>query len=149
MFCIKKSVLLHSISRHKNKKMKNLILSFSVLASTLMVSCKKENSVKPQTTPAQQTISVEYRIISESGNVGINYLKPNVDGVFVTENETVTRTNYSIFFEAKAGNKFMVEAYNTLPARKTVHVQIFINGNLLNEAFSYDPSQKAIAQGNY
>jgi len=129
--------------------MKNLILSFSILVSVLAVSCKKENSIKPQNAAVKKVIEVEYRITNESGSVEINYLKPNSEGKFEMENEKVNRTNYSINFEAEAGNTFMVEAFNVLPARKTVHVQIYINGNLFKEAFSYDPSQKAIAQGNY
>jgi hypothetical protein len=129
--------------------MKNLILSFAVLTSVLAVSCKKENTVKPQNASASKTVEVEYRITNESGSVEINYLKPNSEGKFEMENEKVNRTYYSINFEAKKGNTFMVEAFNTLPARKTVHVQIFINGELFKEAFSYDPSQKAIAEGNY
>lgn len=140
---------MHSISRHKNIKMKNLILSFAVITSVLLVSCKKDNTTKPQTSSSVSTIDVEYKILNESGSVTINYLKPNADGVFVTQTENVNRTNYSVHFTAKAGNTFMVEAFNNLPARKTVHVQILINGNVLDEAFSYDPSQKAIAQGNY
>jgi len=129
--------------------MKNLILSLVVLISVSAVSCKKENSVKPQNVPASKTIEVEYRIINESGSVEINYLKPNAEGKFELKNEIIKRTNYSINFEAQSGNTFMVEAFNTLSSRKAVHVQIYINGNLFKEAFSYDPSQKAIAQGNY
>lgn len=129
--------------------MKNVILSLSILTSFLAVSCKKENNVSPQTSTTGTTIHVEYRVQSESGNVEILYSQPNEDGVFETESETVNRTYYSINFDCKKGNYLMVEAANVLPARKTVHVSIYVNGNLFKEAFSYDPSQKAIASGNY
>lgn len=129
--------------------MKNLILSIAVITSVLLTSCKKENSIKPESPASVNTINVEYKIINESGSVTINYLKPNAEGTFVTVTESINRTNYSVNFTAKAGNTFMIEAFNNLPSRKSVHVQILINGNVLDEAFSYDPSQKAIAQGNY
>lgn len=130
--------------------MKKIFFSFVILIGVLAVSCKKENAVSPQgAVVGSQTINVEYRVISESGNVEVNYLKPDSQGEFELENETVHRTYYTINFEAKKGNQFMIEAFNVVAARKTVHVQIYIDGKLFKEAFSYDPSQKAIAQGNY
>lgn len=148
-FVSKKEYLCARIQDKTTKKMKKIFSLIVVLVSVLAVSCKKENAVTPQNSTATKKLAVEYRITSESGAVEISYLKPNAEGKFELETETVKRTNYSINFEAQSGNTFMIEAYNVLPSRKAVHVQIYINGKLIKEAFSYDPSQKAIAQCNY
>jgi predicted nucleic acid binding AN1-type Zn finger protein len=129
--------------------MKNIILYTSIIASISMVSCKKEDKVVPQSSTPTSTINVEYRVTNESGNVEITYLKPDDNGTFESETETVSRTYYAINFTCKKGNLLSVEAANVLPARKTVTVQIFVNGVLFKEATSYDPSQKALAAGNY
>lgn len=131
--------------------MKNLILYFVVLSMVLTVSCKKENEVKPQSPAVSNTIiDVEYRVEAESGNFYVTYRKPNSEGQFEIETETVTgRTVFSKSFKALSGNLFSVEASNVVAANKSVFVQLYINGVLVKEGQSYSPSQKAIAQGNY
>jgi len=131
--------------------MKKIILAFAVIVSITAVSCKKENDVQPQ-SPAVVTpvsINVEYKITSESANVEASYMFPNADGQLEMKSETVTRAAHSVSFSCTKGKFFYLEASNTAPARKTVHVQIYINGVLFQEASSSSPSQKAIASGNY
>jgi hypothetical protein len=134
--------------------MKNLFLSFAVIASVLAVSCKKDNDTKPNdcatpNTPAPVSINVEYKIVSESGNVEVAYLFPNADGKLEMKSETIARTDYSVSFTAKKGNLLSVEAWNVMPARKLVNVQILVNGEIFQEASSNSPSDKAIASGNF
>lgn len=131
--------------------MKNLFLCFVVITSLLAVSCKKENEVKPQSSsPATpKTINIEYKMESESANVEVAYMFPNADGKLELKNETINRSEYSVSFSYKSGNLFSVEAYNVIPARKAVHVQIYVDGTMVMESTSNSPSQKAIASGNY
>jgi len=131
--------------------MKNLILPLVVLSMVLTVSCKKENEVKPQSPVVTNSIiDVEYRVEAESGNFYVTYLKPNSEGKFEMETETIDRrTSFSVNFKAQSGNLFFVEAANVVAANKTVFVQLYINGILVKEGQSYNPSQKAVAQGNY
>lgn len=133
--------------------MKNIFLSFVVIVSVLAVSCKKEDAPKPLNVqipaPKPVSINVEYRITDESGNVETNYMFPNAEGKLETKNELISRTEYSVSFTTTKGSFLSVEAFNENPARKSVHVQILVDGTLFMEASSSSPSQKAIASGNY
>lgn len=117
-----------------------------------MVSCKKNNDVQPQTpvvAAVPVTINVEYKIVSESANVVVSYMYPNANGQLEMKSEDITRSEYSVSFSTVKGKDLYVEAANANPARKSVHVQIYVNGTLFKEASSSSPSQAAIASGNY
>jgi hypothetical protein len=130
--------------------MKNIFLSFAVLVGFLAVSCKKDNSNQPlPSAEAPVSIDVEYKILSESGNVEASYIYPNPDGKLEVKTETITRTEHSVSFKSTKGNFFSLEAWNTTAARKSVYVQIYINGVLFQEGSCNSPSQKAVASGNY
>jgi hypothetical protein len=135
----------------KSLTMKKMFLSFAVIVGVLAVSCKKENEVKPQSsTPAiPKLINVVYKIESESANVEAKYMFPNADGKLELKSETINRTEHTVSFSYKTGNQFSVEAYNINPSRKTVSVQLYIDGKMVVEGTSYSASQKAIAAGNY
>jgi hypothetical protein len=130
--------------------MKNIFLSFAVIISFLAISCKKDNN--NQTAPAAEapvSIDVEYKILSESGNVEASYMFPNSNGSLEIKTETITRADHSVSFKSTKGNFFSLQAWNTIAARKAVYVQIYINGVLFQEGSCNSPSQKAVASGNY
>lgn len=129
--------------------MKKLLLSFIVLTSVFVTSCKKEEKATPQDPIAPKTINIEYRIQCESGNVNVSYLSPNSDGVLEMENETMNRTSSVVNFNFSSGHVFSVEASNVTPSHKVVQVQIFIDNVLFKEGSTSNPSVTAIAQGNY
>lgn len=130
--------------------MKNFFLSLTVLVSFLAVSCKKDNNNQPAPAPvAPVSIDVEYKILSESGNVEASYMYPNASGSLEVKTETITRADHSVVFKSTKGNFFSLEAWNTIAARKSVYVQIYINGVLFQEGSCNSPSQKAVASGNY
>lgn len=130
--------------------MKNLFISFTLLISVLGVSCKKGNEPQPQ-NPAgvAKTIKVEYIISCPSGAAGADYIAPNADGKLEMTHKDLTRNTESISFSCPSGNLLSVSAYNSNPSHIVVDVQIFVNGTMVAESSSTNPSQKAIAQGNF
>lgn len=150
MFCIQKSVLLHSEIHYTPFEMKKLFVCVAVMTSVLAVSCKKEEA-KPNSTGAVtlSTIEIEYVISSASGNVGVDYIAPNADGNLESKHMDVNRTSQSIKFDFKKGNGFSVSAYNTMPSHQVVQVQIFVDGELKVENSTTTPGQPAVAQGNF
>ncbi len=130
--------------------MKNLIIAFALLVSVLGVSCKKGNEPKPQCPAATvSNIDVEYRINCASGNASADYIAPNAAGKLEMTHTEISRTSQSISFSCPTGNLLSVSATNTMPSHNVVQVQIFVNGTMVAESSSTDPSQKAIAQGNF
>ena len=132
--------------------MKNLSVAFALLVSVLTVSCSKENEVKPQTSPAvESTINIEYKIQNVSGQVGVDYIAPNANGVLEVMHMDVARTEQSISFSytSKTVNAYSVTAYNLTPSNDVVQVQIFVNGVLKAEHSVTAPGQSAVAKGNF
>jgi hypothetical protein len=118
--------------------------------SLLAVSCKKDNETLPASpASAPVAINVEYKITCESANIEAEYLYPNADGKLDLKSEFITRGEHSVSFKSTKGNFYSLEAWNVDPARKSVFVQIYIDGVLFKEGSSNSPSQKAIASGNY
>ncbi|MDQ3048807.1 MAG: hypothetical protein M3R27_14750 [Bacteroidota bacterium] len=129
--------------------MKNLFLGLSMLISVFSVSCKKESELQPSTPAAPKTIKVEYVIQITSAQAVTSYLFPNSDGKLEMVTETVTRNNKVVSFEYNSGNFFYVEAANSSPSHLPVQVQLYIDGKMVAEHSTSNPSMKAIAQGNY
>jgi hypothetical protein len=131
--------------------MKNLFLSFVVLAGLTLVSCNKDKE-NELSTPANTTttLHVEYRISAESGDVNVTYSAPNANTNELEEKtENYTRTYSTISFDYSSGHKFSVQAVNTNPSHKTVQVELYIDGVLKAKGTSTSPSQIAIASGNF
>ncbi len=132
--------------------MKNLSVCVALLISVLTVSCSKENEVKPQASAATPTtIAVEYKIINVSGQVGVDYIAPNANGVLEVMHMDVNRTEQSISFSytSTTVNAYSVSAYNLMPSTDVVQVQIFVNGVLKAEHSVTAPGQSAVAKGNF
>ncbi len=130
--------------------MKKIIVCVAVLTSVLAVSCKKGDEAKPTTTPAAPvTIDVEYRISSASGQVGVDYVAPDANGVLETKHIDVNRTSQTISFNHRSGYLFSVTAYNQTPSHDVVQVQLFVNGEMKAEASTTTPGQSAVAKGNF
>ncbi len=132
--------------------MKNLFVCVALLTSVLMVSCSKENEVKPQTAAATATaITIEYKISNLSGQVGVDYIAPNASGVLETMHADVNRTEESISFSYTSTtiNAYSVTAYNLMPSTDVVQVQLFVNGVLKAEHSVTAPGQSAVAKGNF
>ena len=133
------------------QKMKNIFFSFTVLVSVLTVSCKKGTETKPQSVPVSATtINVEYRVQSQSGNVAVDYIAPNPnDGTLQLVHVELNRNVGSFSFNYETGNTFSISASNVIPSHDVVQVQLYVNGVLKVENSTTNPSQKAIAQGNF
>ena len=130
--------------------MKKIFVCLALSASVLMVSCSKKDEVKPTNAPtAVTTINVEYRITSVSGQVGVDYIAPNASGDLQVLHMDVNRTSESISFSYNSGNGFSVTAYNLNPSHDVVQVEIYVNGVLKTSASTTDPSQPAVAKGNF
>lgn len=117
---------------------------FALLISLLAVSCKKETT----NTPKGEIITVAYHISCKSESAYIHYLYPQ-NGKMVMIHSEQNKAYHVISFETTAGQYFSVEAENKKASRKNVTVQILINGEILDEATSDSPSDKAIAHGNF
>ena len=130
--------------------MKNLLVAFALLIGVLGVSCKKGGEAKPQPDAAiQKTINVEYRVQCPSGQANVDYLAPDTNGKLVSNHETVTRNSESITFSCPSGNFLSISASNGVPSHDVIQVQILVDGTVVAENSSTDPSSKAIAQGNF
>ncbi len=130
--------------------MKKIVICLALSASVLMVSCSKKDEVKPQNAPAAVTVlAIEYRIASVSGQVGIDYIAPNASGTLELMHKDVNRTEETISFSYNSGNGFSVTAYNLNPSHDVVQVQIYVNGVLKADASTTNPSQPAVAKGNF
>lgn len=140
---------MRSISALEREKMKKIFFGIAMFTMVTAVSCKKEDAVAPQNSTGNATIHVEYRISSESGKVNAEYLKPNSDGIFETEQEAISRNYYSVFFDTTPGHFLSVQASNVAPSHTSVQVEIYIDGQLKVQDITNDPSKKAIAQGNF
>lgn len=130
--------------------MKKIIVCLALSASFLMVSCSKKDEVKPTNVPAAiTTLNIEYRITSVSGQVGVDYIAPNTSGDLQVLHKDVNRTQETISFSYNSGNAFSVSAYNLNPSHDVVQVEIYVNGVLKASASTTDPSQPAVAKGNF
>ncbi len=131
--------------------MKNLFFSFALLTSILTISCKKEIEVKPQVASSTATTNnIEYRVQNLSGQVAVDYIAPNPNtGVLEMVHVDLNRTDASFSFNYAKGNNFSISASNIIPSHDVVQVQIFVNGVLKVENSTTNPSQKAIAEGNF
>ena len=130
--------------------MKNLIFAFALLVSVLGVSCKKGNEPQPQSpATAVSNINVEYRIDCPSGSASADYIAPNAAGKLEMTHTVISRASQSISFSCPTGNLLSVSASNSMPSHSVIQVQIFVNGIMVATSSSTDPSQKAIAQGNF
>ncbi|CAN5443925.1 hypothetical protein BH10BAC1_BH10BAC1_08830 [soil metagenome] len=130
--------------------MKKIFVCLALSASVLMVSCSKKDEVKPTNAPAVvTTINVEYRIVSASGLVGVDYIAPNAAGTLELMHMDVNRTEQTISFSYNSGYGFSVSAYNLNPSHDVVQVEIYVNGVLKTSASSTNPSQPAVAKGNF
>ena len=126
--------------------MKKLVVSLSILVSLFTVSCKKENTVKPQSDAAIKTINVEYRISSQSGFLNASYIKATNEGKFVTVNEQVKGQYYTVDFTTTSGHLLSVEAENQVVSHRTVQVEIYVDGVKVKEGTS-SSQDKATASG--
>src|SRR5437868_3230154 len=115
--------------------MKKLILSFVVLTSVLVTSCKKESEVKPQgaAVPAK-IVSVEYRIANVSGHVNVDYMGVDAAGNLASIHADVTRTSESFKFSYATGHQFSISASNANPSHDVVQVQVYLDGVLKVES---------------
>ncbi|HEY0031617.1 MAG TPA: hypothetical protein VGC65_12705 [Bacteroidia bacterium] len=129
--------------------MKTILFSFSLLVSVLTISCKKENEVKPQAPEAAAIIDVEYRVACTSGSFVVDYLAPNSSGTLEMKHDEISRTEETISFSFKSGNRFVISASNAIPSHDVIQVQIYVNGVLKVENSTTNPSQKAVAEGNF
>ncbi|MCX6294968.1 MAG: hypothetical protein NTX97_02690 [Bacteroidetes bacterium] len=130
--------------------MKKIFVGIALLVSVLMVSCSKKNDAKPQTAASDvTTINIEYRIQSASGHVNVDYIAPNSNGELEMTHAEVNRTEETINFTYATGNVFSVSASNLVPSHSVVQVQIFVNGILQVENSTTNPSQSAVAKGNF
>jgi len=123
---------------------KHILLSFSLLVSIAFVSCEKNSTYKPK----GEIIKVEYHIYCESESAFVHYLYPQNGKMTMIDSEQ-NKSFHIISFETTAGQYFSIEAANKRAGRKEISVQVFINGVLLDEATSYEPTIKAIASGNF
>lgn len=132
--------------------MKNLSVCVALLVSVLTVSCSKENEVKPQIDPAASaTIAIEYKIINVSGQVGVDYMAPNANGVLEVMHMDINRSEQSISFSYTSAivNGYSVSAHNLMPSTDVVQVELFVNGVLQAEHSVSAPGQSAVAKGNF
>ena len=141
---------MHSEITTKHKKMKNIFVAFALFASVLGVSCKKGGEAKPINSDAViQQINVEYRVQCPSGAATADYIAPDANGKLVSTHKDITRNSESITFSCPTGNFLSISAANSVPTHNVIQVQIFVNGTMVAENSSTDPSSKAIAQGNF
>lgn len=130
--------------------MKKIFVCLALSASVLMVSCSKKEEAKPQNAPAAVTVlNIEYRISSVSGQVGVDYIAPNASGDLELMHMDVNRTEETISFSYNSGNAFSVSGYNLMPSHDVVQVQIYVNGVLKADASTTNPTQPAVAKGNF
>ena len=130
--------------------MKNLFCSIALLTSVLAVSCKKGNEAKPQNAAAAPTtLNIEYHISGASSDIAADYLVPNANGKLENVHEIINRSSKVISFTYSTGHLFSVSASNETPSHDVIQVEIYVNGTLVAQSSSTDPSQKAIAQGNF
>jgi hypothetical protein len=129
--------------------MKKVILLLVVFTGLTAVSCKKENKEGATSPAVPSSMNVEYRISSESGSVNATYIIPGSNGQLEEKTVSINRNYETVNFDYTKGNYFSVEANNSIPSHKSVQVQLYINGVMVDQGVTTSASQNAIANGNF
>jgi hypothetical protein len=151
LFSIQKRVLLHSEIKYTTVIMKKIIIAIALFIGVSTVSCKKEEVVQPMstTTVAPEMLNIEYHIAGVSADMVADYLLPTANGELENVHEVINRSSKIIQFSYPTGHLFSVSAANKNPSHDVVQVEIYVNGQLVAQSSTSNPSQNAIAQGNF
>ena len=94
-------------------------------------------------------INVEYVMLTPSADASADFIAPNANGVLEMQHVTLDRNTSSTKFTCPTGNFLSVTAANKTPSHIVVQVQIIVDGVVVAENSSTNPSQNAIASGNF
>ena len=133
------------------KKITTLALILTILSFT---SCKKKTNepiVAPVTTSTpitEESINVQYRVSSASGNFKVEYTSLEDNKVVITTVE-VKKIAFAYSFYWTKKQNLSVKAYNVTPSGKEVLVEIYVNGALFKSGSANAPGATASAEGVY
>lgn len=132
------------------KKITTLVLILTIISFT---SCKKKavEPVTPVTTTTpitEESINVQYRVSSASGNFMVEYTSLE-DNKVVTTTVEVKKIAFAYSFYWTKKQNLKVKAYNVTPSGKEVLVEIYVNGVLFKSGAANAPGATAIAEGVY
>lgn len=133
--------------------MKKIITLALILTIFSITSCKKESTepVAPITTSTpitNESINVQYRVSSASGNFYVEYISLE-DNKIVTTTVEVNKIAFAYSFYMNKKEKLSVKAYNVTPSGKEVLVDIYVNGALFLSGAANAPGAIALAEGVY
>ncbi|HWY11464.1 MAG TPA: hypothetical protein VN026_09070 [Bacteroidia bacterium] len=132
------------------KKITTLALVLTIISFS---SCKKKtpDPVAPITTTTpitDESINVQYRVSSESGNFKVEYVSLE-DNKVVTTDVEVKKIAFAYSFYWTKKQNLSIKAYNVTPSGKEVLVEIYVNGVLFQSGSANAPGATAIAEGVY
>ena len=133
------------------KKITTLALILTVLS---FVSCKKETtqptvvSTSTATVIAPESINVQYRVTSASGNFNVEYVSLEDDKT-VTTSVDVKKMAFTYSFNWATKQQLSIRAFNSSPSSKEVLVEIYVDGVLFKSGLANAAGAIAVAQGVY
>jgi len=132
------------------KKITTLALILTVLS---FFSCKKETtqpvvSTSTATVKAPESINVQYRVSSASGNFNVEYVSLE-DEKIVTTSVEVKKMSFTYSFGWTTKQNLSIKAFNSTPSSKEVLVEIFVDGVLFKSGSANAAGASAIAEGVY
>ncbi len=132
------------------KKITTLALILTIISFS---SCKKKavEPVAPVTTTTpitEESINVQYRVSSESGNFKVEYISLE-DNKVVTTSVEVKKIAFAYSFYWTKKQNLSIKAYNVTPSGKEVLVEIYVNGVFFKSGSANAPGATAVAEGVY
>lgn len=132
------------------KKITTLALILTVLS---FFSCKKETaqpvvSTSTANETAPESINVQYRVSSASGNFNVEYISLE-DGNIITTSVDVKKMAFSYSFNWTTKQKLSIKAFNSTPSSKELLVEIYVDGILFKSGSANAPGASAVAEGFY
>lgn len=134
--------------------MKKLTAALALILTVLsFFSCEKK-SVQPTTTTTNPTstpkesINVQYRVTSASGNFNVEYVSFE-DEEIKTTSADVKKMTFTYSFTWTTKQNLSIKAYNASPSSKELLVEIYVDGVLFKSGSANAPGAVAVAEGVY
>ncbi len=132
------------------KKITTLALILTIFSFS---SCQKKavEPVAPVTTTTpitEESINVQYRVTSASGNFIVEYTSLEDNKVETTTVE-VKKIAFAYSFYWTKKQNLSIKAYNVTPSGKEVLVEIYVNGVFFKSGLANAPGAIAAAEGVY
>lgn len=143
---------LEFINQTKNEMKKLTTLVALILTVLSFSSCEKKTVQPTSTTTASSTpnesINVQYRVTSASGNFEVEYVSVDDDEVKTVSVE-VKKMSFTHSFTWTTKQNLSIKASNVSPSSKELLVEIYVDGVLFKSGSANAPGAVAVAEGVY